>query len=195
VAFGDDDPHLFTYYWVNGEGGCYNVCSTNGQQWFVPYGNGVAAGSTLPVDTSKPFGIDHYQGAWWISYNSTFVGYYPDEAWTSAGVEFTQGDYLQAFGEVATAQSKPCSAMGNGHGMADTAVSAASIKNVTLRDRSGNYVYANLTLQAKASANVNVRKDFPSTYGMRYRQDNSDPKNPRDIPYSFYYGGPSPSAC
>jgi hypothetical protein len=123
---GDDDPHLFVYYWINGKGVCYNLCDGGG---FVPYNNGIDAGDTLPVDNFKKFGIQYNDGAWWIAYDTTFVGYYPASLWTDQNAKFTQGSYFQAFGEVAAASWTPCTQMGSGTMAPDTA--AARIATVT----------------------------------------------------------------
>jgi Neprosin len=120
---GDDDPHLFVFHWVNGQSTCYNTCD------FQPYDGGVAPGSTLPVDTIKKFGIQYYNGAWWVAYDTTWVGSFPDKDWTSQGVAFTKGGFFQAFGEVAAASPKPCTQMGSGLAVDDAG--AARIGSIT----------------------------------------------------------------
>jgi hypothetical protein len=120
---GDSDPHLFVFHWVNGQPTCYNACD------FVPYNNGINAGDTLPVDTTKKFGIQHTNGAWWIAYDTTWVGYFPDKIWSSQGTTFTNGGFFQTFGEVAAASPSPCTQMGAGLSVSDA--NAARIGNVT----------------------------------------------------------------
>ncbi|MFI6077464.1 neprosin family prolyl endopeptidase [Actinoplanes sp. NPDC051343] len=122
---GDDDPHIFVFHWVNNVPACYNGCG------FLPYDGGVKAGDTLPVDTLKKFGIEHFNNAWWIAYDTTYVGSFPDKLWTGQGVDFTQGQYFQAFGEVAAPTTQPCSQMGSGQKVNDEKGTGARIGSVT----------------------------------------------------------------
>ncbi|BCJ44003.1 hypothetical protein GCM10010168_68060 [Actinoplanes ianthinogenes] len=106
VVNGDDDPHLFVYHWVNRETSCYNGCG------FVQYSKTAIAGDTLPMDTAKRFGIQYFNGAWWIAYDTEWVGYFPVKLW--GDVDFSKSGLVQVFGEVAAASGKPCTQMGNG---------------------------------------------------------------------------------
>jgi Neprosin len=105
VVNGDADPHLFVYHWVNGQPACYNGCG------FVQYSENVSPGDTLPQDTTKRVGIQYYSGAWWIAYDTEWVGYFPGSLWSN---NFTQSGMVQFFGEVAASTSSPCTDMGNG---------------------------------------------------------------------------------
>ncbi|MFC4065137.1 neprosin family prolyl endopeptidase [Actinoplanes subglobosus] len=112
VVNGDSDPHLFVYHWINGQSQCYNGCG------FVQYSSNVSPGDTLPQDTTKRMGVQYYSGAWWIAYDTEWVGYFPGSRWSN---NFTQSGMVQVFGEVAAASNSPCSAMGNGlHGASDS---------------------------------------------------------------------------
>jgi Neprosin len=102
---GDDDPHLFVYHWVDRQQSCYNACG------WVPYGKSATPGDTLPVNVSKRFGIQHANGAWWIAYDTDWIGYFPDSLWDG---NYTRSGVQQFFGEVAASSTRPCSAMGNG---------------------------------------------------------------------------------
>jgi hypothetical protein len=102
---GDSDPHLFVYYWKDGVPICYNACG------FTMYSKTVKPGDTLPVGESKRFGIQHSGGAWWIAYDSEWIGYFSDKNWES---RFTKGSVTQWFGEVAASTLTPCTQMGNG---------------------------------------------------------------------------------
>jgi hypothetical protein len=161
---GDEDPHLFVFHWVNGQQTCYNTCGD-----FVPYKGGVAPGDTLPADTLKKFGIQHNDGAWWIAYDTTWVGYFPDKEWTSQGADFTQGGNFQAFGEVASSSSCPTGTqMGSGAPTSDTTNAA----------RIGNVAYVN----GPATPQLFMRSTT-SAYGMSPLTGSTR---------SFRYGGPSP---
>jgi hypothetical protein len=102
----DSDPHLFVYYWKDKKGQCYNACG------FTMYSKTVKPGDTLPVGTQKRFGIQHSSGAWWVAYDSEWIGYFLDKNWDG---KYTKAGAVQWFGEVAAATSgKPCTQMGNG---------------------------------------------------------------------------------
>lgn len=106
--FGDLEPHLFVYHWVNGLPTCYNGCG------FVPFANAasVRAGMTLRPSSATPqFTIQHFQGNWWVGFNGVFFGYFPDSLWGGA---FTKVGLAQWFGEVAADSATPCTDMGNG---------------------------------------------------------------------------------
>jgi Neprosin len=120
---GDEDPHLFVYHWVDGKETCYNACG------FRQYSKAAIAGDTLPVGVAKRFGIQYFNGAWWIAYDSEWVGYFPDSLWTTT---FNRSGLIQWFGEVASSSSKPCSGMGTGVLSPDPA--AARIGTIALLD-------------------------------------------------------------
>jgi neprosin-like protein len=104
---GSEDPHLFVYHWVNKQESCYNGCG------WVQYSKNVKPGDTLPLGT-KRFGIQFTNGAWWIAYDSEWIGSFPAELWTEEGVTFEQTGLVQLFGEVAVSnEEKTCTDMGN----------------------------------------------------------------------------------
>jgi len=102
---GDSDPHLFVYHWVDRTESCYNACG------WQQYSSTVKPGDTLPVDVSKRFGIMHYNNAWWVVYDTEWVGYFPDDLWDG---RYTRSGLQQFFGEVAASSTQPCTEMGNG---------------------------------------------------------------------------------
>ena len=108
VVNGDDDPHLFVYHWVDRQTTCYNGCG------FVQYSKTVIPGDTLTVDTQKKFGIQYFNGAWWVAYDSEWVGYFPELLWNEQGVKFSKSGLIQVFGEVASTSEDTCTDMGNG---------------------------------------------------------------------------------
>ncbi|MFF5080583.1 neprosin family prolyl endopeptidase [Actinoplanes sp. NPDC000266] len=106
---GDDDPHLFVFHWVDKKPTCYNGCG------FVPYSKNIKPGDTLPQDTSKKFGIQYFKNAWWIAYDTEWVGYFPEALWNEQGISFNRSGLIQVFGEVASTTTTPCwTQMGNG---------------------------------------------------------------------------------
>lgn len=107
---GDDDPHLFVYHWVDNnedpaEERCYNGCG------FVQHSKTVFPGDMLVTGTAKRMGIKFADNAWWIAFDTEWVGYYPASQW---GGRYTRADLVQWFGEVASSRKVPCSAMGTG---------------------------------------------------------------------------------
>ncbi|MDI6100506.1 neprosin family prolyl endopeptidase [Actinoplanes sp. NEAU-A12] len=105
VVNGDDDPHLFVFHWADRKSTCYNGCG------FVQFSENIRPGDTLPQDATKRFGLQYFNKAWWVAYDTEWVGYFPAELWT---VDFSKTGMVQVFGEVAAASEKPCTQMGNG---------------------------------------------------------------------------------
>jgi hypothetical protein len=118
---GDDDPHLFVYHWVDRKESCYNGCG------FINYSKNAWPGMTLPEGVSKRFGIQYFNGAWWIAYDSEWIGYFPDSLWDG---DFTRSGLIQWFGEVAASSAEPCTQMGNG--LEAENLSAARIGSISL---------------------------------------------------------------
>ncbi|WP_412738930.1 neprosin family prolyl endopeptidase [Krasilnikovia sp. MM14-A1259] len=143
---GDSDPHLFVYHWVNNQESCYNACG------FVQYSQTVKPGDTLPEGNNKKFGIQHFNGAWWVAYDTEWLGYFPDSLWNG---QFTRTGLVQYFGEVASPVTRPCSQMGNGQGAdnaAATRVGSVSFLNgpdVDLNVRVQGGVYGVSKLSAR----------------------------------------------
>ena len=105
---GDDDPHLFVYHWIKHQGTCYNGCG------FVQYSKNLKPGDTLSYGVIKKFGIQYFNGAWWIAFDSEWIGYFPEQLWNDQDIKFSSTDYVQVYGEVAGPTLTPCSAMGTG---------------------------------------------------------------------------------
>jgi hypothetical protein len=122
---GDDDPHLFVYHWVNGVGTCYNGCG------FVQYSSTIKPGDTLAYGVTKKISIQYAGAAWWVAFDTEWVGYFPEKLWLDQGVSsFATSGLVQVFGEVAAASTTPCDTqMGNGVSSSDAA--SALIGSVT----------------------------------------------------------------
>jgi hypothetical protein len=118
-TFGDEETHLFVYHWVDGIPTCYG-CD------FVQYSKTVQPGAILAEGGYKQFGIQHFNGAWWIAYDSEWIGSFPDKLWDG---RFVRSGMIQVFGEVAASGTKPCTQMGNGSTPETSA--AARIGSVT----------------------------------------------------------------
>jgi hypothetical protein len=135
-TFGDEETHLFVYHWVDGIPTCYG-CD------FVQYSKTVQPGAILPEGAYKQFGVQHFNGAWWIAYDSEWIGSFPDKLWDG---RFVQTGMIQVFGEVAASSTKPCTQMGNGK-TPDTTASA----------RIGSVTYVNgPTVALKVNATTDV---------------------------------------
>jgi hypothetical protein len=119
---GDSDPHLFVFNWVDGGPTCYNECG------FIPArGASIKPGDTLPYGVTKNFGIQHLNGAWWIAYDSEWIGAFPDRNWNG---RFPRANLVQVFGEVASSSTRPCSEMGNGETPTPDNAAAAKFSTV-----------------------------------------------------------------
>lgn len=142
---GDADPHLFVFRWIDDQPGCYNACG------WTQYSSTVKPGDTLPVEGQKRFGIQFFEGNWWVAYNSEWIGYFSGSLW---GNQWTKGGVTQWFGEVAAGSASSCTDMGNGE-FADssTASRVGSISQTngpepvaSVRTRFGDGRYSTLSL-------------------------------------------------
>jgi hypothetical protein len=150
VVNGDDDPHLFVYHWVDRTSSCYNGCG------FEQYSKNVKPGDTLTYDVTKKFGIQYFNGAWWIAFDSEWIGYYPEKLWNDQDIKFSRSGLVQVFGEVAATSDKPCTQMGNGQNSdKTTAALLASVSylngpTVALNIRSTTDLYSVAALSARS---------------------------------------------
>jgi hypothetical protein len=125
---GSTKPHLFVFYWVNGDPMCYDEgCG------FEPKGD--LAGSVLEVGSEPVFTIRYVADKWEIWDNSTLVGFYPESLWEAAKkpTSFTKAGLTQWFGEVSAnpKTTEPCSQMGTGK-FPDVGAGADEISGMTL---------------------------------------------------------------
>lgn len=123
---GDNDPHLFVFFWVNGVDQGYN-----GNGFLDAVGCSPCAGDSLlgAVGTTKQFAIFHTANAWWVLYNGNYVGAYPDALWTGATPPqtFVKAHVIEPFGEINVANDESCTDMGSGaHAGAGASASASS---------------------------------------------------------------------
>jgi len=103
---GDNQTHLFVFSWVDGGPQCYNGCG------FIPAkGASIKPGDTLPEGVTKNFGVQHIGNAWWVAYDTEWVGAFLDKSWNG---NFVRTGQVQMFGEVAASNIKPCTQMGDG---------------------------------------------------------------------------------
>jgi hypothetical protein len=95
----------------------------------VQYSPTVKPGDTLAPGTAAKFGIQYAGGAWWVTFGTEGIGYFPEKLWLDQGVpSFSRTGLVQIFGEVAGAD-QPCTQMGNGQ--PGTSSSAAVLASVT----------------------------------------------------------------
>lgn len=104
-SYGDYQPHLFVFHWVNGQPTCYNGCG------FVQYSSTVRPGMAVTPGTSASFALRYYSGNWWAYYNNEPFGYFPGSLWSGA---FSSAQIVSAFGEVAANSATSCTQMGDG---------------------------------------------------------------------------------
>jgi hypothetical protein len=140
---GDDNPHLFVSYWVNGVPHCCNSGLVQLSAWRYP---------SMPVSittTPQDFAIGHFVtsgdagNGWWIRYQNDWVGYFPDELWRRQGVGFVDVAEADWFGEVYAGNVEPpCSQMGNGR--LGTATGGAAMADIVVIDNGYNESLAGL---------------------------------------------------
>jgi hypothetical protein len=165
----DEDPHLFVFSWVNSKPRCYNGCG------FVQYSKTIRPGDTLPLDTTKRFGIEFHDAAWWIAYDTEWVGYFPAKEWT---VDFSTTTSVKVYGEVASLSETPCTDMGNGQLGTEAKLATARIGSISLI--------------AGPAVDTFVYED--PKYPEPKPDDVEPPKNPYKVAQlsarTFRYGGP-----
>ena len=106
--YGDANPHLFVFHWLNWVPTCYGC---NWVQWSNTYYPGMNLSSF--VGHSVYNGYVYYQGNWWGWFNDQWVGYFAGSLWPKG--EFTNSTQVQWFGEVATQNGvPPLDQMGDG---------------------------------------------------------------------------------
>lgn len=165
---GDDDPHLFVYHWVNRKPSCYNGCG------FESYGGNVKPGDTLQYDVAKKFGIQYFNQAWWIAYDSEWIGFFPDTLWSKEGVTFNRSGLVQMFGEVASPIQAPCTDMGNGQ---------TSEKETAARVGSVSYINGpTVAMTLRSSPDINPEVKPSPLYSIGY--------STLTTTRTFRYGGP-----
>lgn len=177
---GDSNPHLFTFYTVNGVPSGYNVGVTNcGGAVTSPT---ATPGGTLTYPQFPAWGILHSGSYWWLKFGTGWVGCLPDTIWTSAGQTFTQGTFFQLYGEVASTHdlgtgsgTPPCAQMGSG--------TKGSLKNTVTPNaaRIGNTAYYNDTYTPNL-----FQRSIPAAVSSYYDVGTVNSR-------SFYLGGNGPS--
>lgn len=138
---------IFMYHWINGVGQGYNTNFTvSGTPTYAP---GTAVGPGTALTASVKLWIEYISGNWWIGSHPTggpfqWIGYYSGSLWTGATpsvTTFTDVDFPQAFGEIASTQATytdVCSSMGSN--TLATSTVGASWSSVTFPNLSSTLV-------------------------------------------------------
>ena len=187
--YGDSQPHLFIYfttaaYTTQGDNqGCYNLTC----QGFVQTDSSVViAGSfsTVSVQGGQQYDItlsfyrDPASHDYWLRYDGTWVGYYPNALFNSAGLA-DASDKIDFGGEIVNDSiggSHTSTAMGSGRFPSEGWQHAAYIKNVEYWDTGGNGYWAGYLTRNVTDASYYDLALFSST-------------DPSWHQY-FYFGGP-----
>ena len=122
--YGDANPHLFVFHWINWAPTCYDGCN------WVQYSGTYFPGMDLSqvVGRQVYIGYVFYQGNWWAWFDNQWLGYFPGTEWAG---NYTRSGLIQWFGEVAASNGiPPRTDMGNGRFPAD----AAAASMITLCD-------------------------------------------------------------
>ena len=113
--YGDSDPHLFVFHWINWGPTCYDGCGW--QQYSGTYFPGMNLNQL--VGRQVYVGYVFYQGTWWAWFDNQWLGYFPGSEWGGA---YTRSELIQWFGEVSSSNGvPPRTDMGNGRFPADPA--------------------------------------------------------------------------
>ena len=120
--YGDPNPHLFVFHWINWAPTCYDGCGW--VQYSGTYFPGMDLGQI--VGRQVYVGYVFYQGNWWAWFDNQWLGYFPGTEWGGA---YTRSGLIQWFGEVSSSNGiPPRTDMGNGRFPADPA--AASMQTL-----------------------------------------------------------------
>lgn len=107
-VYGDDDPHIFVYHWIQAAQTCYDDCGW--QQYSSTYYPGMNLGTA--VGKKVYIGYVYFEGNWWAWFDDQWMGYFPGTLWNNV---FTKTALIQWFGEVASQNGiPPQTQMGNG---------------------------------------------------------------------------------
>jgi hypothetical protein len=194
--YGDNNPHLFIYFTTNGyssEGskvGCYNISCTG----FIQTNNSVIIGGALaPVSTA---GGQQYEATiafirdtaspsnWWLSYNNTWVGYYPSTLYASTGLA-NISDTVNFGGEIVNQASNglhTTTQMGGGHFPSEGLGQAAFTRNL-------RYVDVNNTYQDASGLQRYVRDSTGNSVASYYDLI-MNPSSQTGWGQWFLFGGP-----
>jgi hypothetical protein len=113
--YGDANPHLFVFHWINWAPTCYDGCGW--QQYSGTYFPGMDLSQI--VGRQVYVGYVFYQGNWWAWFDNQWLGYFPGSEWSG---DYTRSELIQWFGEVSSSNGvPPRTDMGNGRFPADPA--------------------------------------------------------------------------
>lgn len=113
--YGDANPHLFVFHWINWGPTCYDGCGW--QQYSGTYFPGMDLSQI--VGRQVYVGYVFFQGNWWAWFDNQWLGYFPGTEWGGA---YTRSQLIQWFGEVSSSNGvPPRTDMGNGRFPADPA--------------------------------------------------------------------------
>lgn len=176
--YGNTQPRLFGYHWVNGVGQGYNGWTDVG---------GVTPNLGDVISSAQKIGVEHFTSAqatpagWWMWVGNTagttgnWVAYLADTVWSNSGITFTNMDAGQAFGEVAageTPSSTVCTDMGSS----------------TLATPTTGSSLGSVQFQGISSANTNLTV-WENPGGIQNEYNAEALGTPGNI-RSFRYGGP-----
>lgn len=137
---GDANPHLFVFSWVNGNPNCYNGCG------YVQYSSTFRPGQAVAGDGSTYlYGIEYYQGNWWLYSQNQWLGYFPGTLWSNQGVNYSQVGLVQWFGEVSSGGG---SGTQMGNGIYGSNAGSAAITNASFITSVSTATSASLTVNA-----------------------------------------------
>jgi PKD repeat protein len=185
--YGDSKPHLFIYYTTGNYQtgtGCYNLSCTGFVQIdsSVPIGGGYTVSSTQG-GTQYIISLAYQRNPspphdWWLRYNDTWVGYYPNSLFDSEGIA-NYSDHVDFGGEIVNSQVgglHTTTNMGSGRFPSEGPGHAAYTKKIQYWDTSGTQFDATGLIRDVTTASyydLSLGSSADSSVGMY-----------------FYFGGP-----
>jgi hypothetical protein len=184
--YGNSQPHLFIYTTTNnyaGAPGGYNLDS-----FFVQTNpNVVIGGSLSPVSTVNGtqyhITLMFYRDSggshdWWLKFGDTWVGYYPNNRYNSAGIadKSSEIDFGGEIINLNTGGVHTTTDMGSGHFASEGWQHSAFTKHIT---------YVDMTSTIRNASNLTPSITNPSYYDLSLFSTS----DPNWVNY-FYFGGP-----
>ena len=187
LIYGDDVSHLFIYHTranYTANSGCYNLSCTA----FVQTDSSVVIGGGWTTFSSQggtqyDISLGYYRDPsppnnWWLMYGSTFVGYFPNSLYNSAGIA-NYCDHIDYGGEIvndATGGLHTTTVMGSGRFPSEAFGHAAYIKRIQ---------YYDMSAALQNATGLTPSATYPSYYDIALVSSSDT-----NWYQYFYFGGP-----
>lgn len=182
--FNNGAPTLFTFFFDNGQPGCYNLgcgfVQVANVVGYVP-GYPIAAAPLLHAGAAHLYQVyedPNVSGQWWVAVDGVPIGYYPPTTWPQ--LPLTSLNLVKAGGEVALPSPNAASTMGDGYLGSNPGDAAAYWSNLQY--------WANGVWTTPAVSDVGEYANAPDYYDLSNLPDAAAGWGVGG--WSFSYGGP-----